>query len=140
MQEATEKLRKSTLTVSDVKLGSTVKSMVSLMERMTASLRFGLARLNDCMHVYNESYNYSVIISLLVSIHRSSSLSELTGHIESIQTEIVSVLEVTRRFAKECSIQSISDNIESGVSKMDTLSHQLCHVARVRLHYCQGES
>ncbi len=75
-----------------------------------------------------------------MSIYRSSSLSELTGHTESIQTEIVSLLEVTRRVTEECSIQSISDNIESSFSKMDALSHQLCHVARVRLHYCQGES
>ncbi len=75
-----------------------------------------------------------------MSIHRSSSLNELTGYTESIQTEIVSVLEMTRIVAEECSIQSISDNIEASLPKIDTLFHQLCHVARVRLHYCQGES
>ncbi len=71
---------------------------------------------------------------------RSSSLSELSSHTESLQTEIVSVLGVTRRVAEECSIQSISDSIEARVSKMNTLSHQLCHVTRVKLRYCQGES
>ncbi len=51
IQEATEELGRYALTVSDVKLGSIVKSLVSLIERLTAALRFGLAQLHDCMHV-----------------------------------------------------------------------------------------
>ncbi len=73
---------------------------------------------------------------------RSSSLNELTGHTESIQTEIMSILGVTRRIiTEECAIeiQSVSSNIEASLSEITTLSHQLCHVARVRLHYYQGE-
>ncbi len=73
-------------------------------------------------------------------MYRSSSLSELTGHTMSIQTEIESVLGVTRRVAEECKIQTISDNIRASLSKMSILSHQLCHVARVRLRHCEGES
>ncbi len=72
-------------------------------------------------------------------LYRSSSLGELTSHTESIQTDIVSVIEVTRRVANECTIKSISDNIEANLSKLKTSSHQLCQVARVRLRYCEGE-
>ncbi|XP_064385255.1 uncharacterized protein LOC135334125 isoform X2 [Halichondria panicea] len=107
LQEATDELRRSALAVSDTQLGSTVKSVVSLMERMTAALR-------------------------------SSSLSELTGHTDSIRTEIASVLVVTRRVVEECTVQSISENMGASLSKMETLSHQLCHVAKVKLRYCLG--
>ncbi len=85
-------------------------------------------------HLYNVS-------TLLTTHHlRSSSLSELTAHTESIQTEIVSVRGVTRKVAEECTIQSISDNIGASLSKMTSLSQQLCQVARVRLPSCQGEN
>ncbi|XP_064404111.1 uncharacterized protein LOC135349511 isoform X2 [Halichondria panicea] len=109
LQEATDELRRSALAVSDTQLGSTVKSVVSLMERMTAALR-------------------------------SSSLSELTGHTDSIRTEIASVLVVTRRVVEECTVQSISENMGASLSKMETLSHQLCQVAKVKLRYCLDQS
>ncbi|XP_064385250.1 uncharacterized protein LOC135334123 isoform X3 [Halichondria panicea] len=107
LQEATDELRRSALAVSDTQLGSTVKSVVSLMERMTAALR-------------------------------SSSLSELTAHTDSIRTEIASVLVVTRRVVEECTVQSISENMGASLSKIETLSHQLCHVAKVKIRYCLG--
>ncbi|XP_064389781.1 uncharacterized protein LOC135337743 [Halichondria panicea] len=109
LQEATDELRRSALAVSDTQLGSTVKSVVSLMERMTAALR-------------------------------SSSLSELTGHTDSIRTEIASVLVVTRRVVQECTVQSISENMRASLSKMETLSHQLCQVTKVKLRYCLDQS
>ncbi|XP_064384751.1 uncharacterized protein LOC135333672 isoform X2 [Halichondria panicea] len=109
LQEATDELRRSALAVSDTQLGSTVKSVVSLMERMTAALR-------------------------------ASSLSELTGHTDSIRTEIKAVLVVTRRVVEECTVQSISENMGASLSKMETLSHQLCMVAKVKLRNCLDRS
>ncbi|XP_064384761.1 uncharacterized protein LOC135333677 isoform X2 [Halichondria panicea] len=109
LQEATDELRRSALAVSDTQLGSTVKSVVSLMERMTAALR-------------------------------SSSLSKLTDHTDSIRTEITSVLVVTRRVVQECTVQSISENMGASLSKMETLSHQLCIVAKVKLRNCLDQS
>ncbi|XP_064389780.1 uncharacterized protein LOC135337741 isoform X5 [Halichondria panicea] len=109
LQEATDELRRSALAVNNTQLSSTVKSVVSLMERMTAALR-------------------------------SSSLSELTGHTDSIRTEIASVLVVTRRVVQECTVQSISENMRASLSKMETLSHQLCQVTKVKLRYCLDQS
>ncbi|XP_064385076.1 uncharacterized protein LOC135333972 [Halichondria panicea] len=109
LQEATDELRRSALAVSDTQLGSTVKSVVSLMERLTAALR-------------------------------SSSLSELTAHTDSIRTEIKAVLVVTRRVVQECTVQSISANMRASLSKMETLSHQLCHVTKVKIRYCLDQS
>ncbi|XP_064384971.1 uncharacterized protein LOC135333882 isoform X4 [Halichondria panicea] len=108
LQEATDELRRSALAVSDTQLGFTVKSVVSLMERMTAALR-------------------------------ASSLSEVTDHTDSIRTEIASVLVVTRRVVEECTVQSISENMGASLSKMETLSHQLCMVAKVKLRNCQED-
>ena len=71
---------------------------------------------------------------------RSSSLSELTAHTDSIRTEIKAVLVVTRRVVQECTVQSISENMGASLSKMETLSHQLCHVTKVKLRYCLGEN
>ncbi|XP_064389764.1 uncharacterized protein LOC135337740 isoform X2 [Halichondria panicea] len=109
LQETTDELRRSARAVSDTQLGSTVKSVVSLMERMTAALR-------------------------------ASSLSDLTGHTDSIRTEIKAVLVVTRRVVEECTVQSISENMGASLSKMETLSHQLCHVAKVKIRYCLDQS
>ncbi|XP_064385034.1 uncharacterized protein LOC135333939 isoform X4 [Halichondria panicea] len=109
LQEATDELRRSALAVSGTQLGSTVKSVVSLMERMIAALR-------------------------------SYSLSELTGHTDSIRTEIASVLVVTRRVVEECTVQSISENMGASLSKMNTLSHQLRRLVRVKLRYCLDQS
>ncbi len=71
---------------------------------------------------------------------RSSSLSELTVHTDSIRTEIASVLVVTRRVVEECTVQSISENIGANLSKMEALSHQLCLVAKVKLRHSLGEN
>ena len=71
---------------------------------------------------------------------RSSSLSELTAHTDSIRTEIKSVLVVTRRVVEECTVQSIRANMRASLSKMETLSHQLCMVAKVKLRNCLGKN
>ena len=99
-------------------LSSSVESVLSLVEKMTTALQWD-----------SSTSNVSILFTTVDHL-RSSSLSELTGHTESIQTEIVSVLEVTRTVVEECTIQSLSNNIKASLSKMSTLSHQLCHVAR----------
>ncbi len=71
---------------------------------------------------------------------RSSSLSELTGHTDSIRTEIKSVLVVTRRVVEECTVQSIRVNMRASLSKMETLSHQLYMVVKVKLRNCLGKN
>ena len=71
--------------------------------------------------------------------YRSSSLSDLATHTDSIEMEIKTVLEVSRRVAKECTRHAISKRIEISLSKMETLSHQLCQVTKVKLKHCQGE-
>ena len=80
---------------------------------------------------------HSVIYN--ISYLRSSSLSELAAHTDSILAEIASIVVVTRRVVDECSIQGISENIAAGLSKVETLSHQLCLVAKVKLKHCQSE-
>ena len=47
---------------------------------------------------------------------------------------------MTRRVVEECTVQSISENIGANLSKMETLSHLLCQVTKVKLRYCQGEN
>ncbi|XP_064384780.1 uncharacterized protein LOC135333688 [Halichondria panicea] len=108
LKEATEVLRRTVGEMTTSQLGSTVETVLSLMEKMTTALQ-------------------------------SSSLSELTAHTDSIRTEIKAVLVVTRRVVQECTVQSISENIEASLSKMETLSHQLCKVAKVKLRYCQED-
>ncbi len=71
---------------------------------------------------------------------RSSSLSELTGHTDSIRTEIKAVFVATRRVVQECTVQSISENMGASLSKMETLSHQLYIVAKVKLRNCLGKN
>ncbi|XP_064385275.1 uncharacterized protein LOC135334138 [Halichondria panicea] len=109
LKEATEVLRRTVGEMTTSQLGSTVDTVLSLMEKMTAALQ-------------------------------SSSLSELTAHTDSIRTEIKAVLVVTRRVVQECTVQSISENMGASLSKMEILSHQLCHVARVKLRYCLDQS
>ncbi|XP_064384748.1 uncharacterized protein LOC135333670 isoform X2 [Halichondria panicea] len=108
LKEATEVLRRTVGEMTTSQLGSTVESVLSLMEKMTTALQ-------------------------------SSSLSELTGHTDSIRTEIASVLVVTRRVVQECTVQSISENMGASLSKMETLSHQLCMVAKVKLRNCHED-
>ena len=75
-----------------------------------------------------------------ISHLRSSSLSELASHIDSIQTEIASVLQVARRVMEECKVRSISENIGASLSKIEALCHQLCLVAKFKFKHCQGEN
>ena len=85
------------------------------------------------------------IIHLCVSLtarclyYRSSSLSELAVHTDSLKTEVRSVLTITRKVAEECTRHTISESIEANLSKMEALSHQLCQVTMVKLRHCQGE-
>ncbi|XP_064384980.1 uncharacterized protein LOC135333886 isoform X2 [Halichondria panicea] len=109
LKEATEVLRRTVGEMTTSQLGSTVETVLSLMEKMTTALQ-------------------------------SSSLSELTGHTDSIRTEIGAVLVVTRRVVEECTVQSISENMGASLSKMKTLSHQLCQVTKVKLRYCLDQS
>ncbi len=110
-------------------LSTSVESVLSLVDKMTTALQWDISISN---------------VSTVLTTHnhhlRSSSLSELTAHTKSIHSDIASVIGVTRKVAEECTIRSISDNIKASLSKMTTLSHQLFHVARVRLRYCQGEN
>ncbi|XP_064385072.1 uncharacterized protein LOC135333968 isoform X2 [Halichondria panicea] len=109
LKEATEVLRRTVGEMTTSQLGSTVETVLSLMEKMTTALQ-------------------------------SSSLSELTAYTDSIRTEIKAVLVVTRRVVQECTVQSISENMGASLSKMETLSHQLCHVTKVKLRYCLDQS
>ncbi|XP_064388689.1 uncharacterized protein LOC135336766 isoform X2 [Halichondria panicea] len=109
LQEATEGLRITVSEMTTSQLGSTVESVISLMETMTTALQ-------------------------------SSSLRDLAAHTDSIRAEIASVVVVTRRVVDECSIRSISENIVAGLSKVETLSHQLYLVAKVKLKHCQNQS
>ncbi len=78
---------------------------------------------------------------LLISHLRSSSLSELAAHTDSIQTEIESVLVVTRRVVEDCTLQSIkSEKIGANLSKIDDLSRQFCMVVRAKRRHCQSEN
>ncbi|XP_064388722.1 uncharacterized protein LOC135336790 isoform X2 [Halichondria panicea] len=81
-----------------------------------------------------------LLVVKMTTALQSSSLSELAAHTDSILAEIASVVVVTRRAVNECSIQSISENIAASLSKMETLSHQLCLVAKVKLKHCQNQS
>ncbi len=115
--------------MTNSQLGSTVESVLSLVEKMTTLLQWDVllfwwshCRIYDISHL------------------RSSSLSELAAHTDAIRTEIASVLVVTKKVVEECAIQSINQNIEASLSKMESLSHQLCLVAKVKLKHCQGEN
>ena len=74
-------------------------------------------------------------------MYRSSSLSDLAAHTDSIKTQIKTVLKVSKKVAEECicTKRAISESIEGKLSKMDILSHQLCQVTKVKLKHCQGE-
>ena len=71
-------------------------------------------------------------------VARSSSLSELAVHTDSIKTHVETVLTVSRRVADECTRHAISESIGASLSKMELLSHQLCQIARIKLKHCQG--
>ncbi len=91
---------------------------------------------NDCfskVKLYPVSFEWDI-----PCFHRSSPLSELTAYTESIQTEIASVLRVTRKVAEECTIQSISDDIASSILDALALSHHLWFVSKIRFKYCEG--
>ena len=64
---------------------------------------------------------------------RSSSLSELTAHTDSIRTNVRSIRRLARKIVKEC-------NIGASLSKTETLSHQLGRLAEDKLGDCQGEN
>ena len=76
---------------------------------------------------------------MIVFQHRSSSLSDLAAHTDSIMTQIKTVLKVSKKVAKECTRKTIRKGIEDKLSKIEVLSHQLCQVTKVKLKYCQGE-
>ena len=76
---------------------------------------------------------------MVVFYCRSSSLSDLAAHSDSIKAQIKTVLEVSKKVAGECTRRAISKSIEDKLSKMEVLSHQLCQVTKVKLKHCQGE-
>ena len=82
-------------------------------------------------------FNLHVLFPILYS--SSSSLGVLGAHTEAIKVEVLSVIDVSRKVAKECSIRSIKADIEASLSKMEALSHQLCQVTKVKLKHCQGQ-
>ncbi len=106
-------------------LGSTVESVLSLIEKMTTALQWDV-------YYFNGQTEYAHL--------RSSSLSELRAHIDSIRTEIASVILLTRKIVVECTVQIIRKNMEASLSKMELLSHQLCQVTKVKVRHCQGEN
>ena len=69
---------------------------------------------------------------------RSSSLSDLAAHTDSIKTHTETVLTISRRVADESTRHTISESIGASLSKMELLSHQLCQVAKIKLKHCQG--
>ena len=69
----------------------------------------------------------------------SSSLGVLAAHTDLIKVEVQTVLSVSRKVAEDCSIQSIKDDVVSGLLKMEALSHQLCQVTKVKLKHCEGQ-
>ena len=76
---------------------------------------------------------------MVVFCCRSSSLSDLAAHTNSIKTQIKTMLKVSKKVAEECTRRAISLSIEDKLSKMEALSHQLCQVTKVKLKHCQGE-
>ncbi|XP_064385260.1 uncharacterized protein LOC135334127 isoform X2 [Halichondria panicea] len=100
INEATEVLRRTVGEMTTSQLGSTVETVLSLMEKMTIALQ-------------------------------SSSLSELTGHTDSIRTNVRSIRRLARKIVKEC-------NIGASLSKMETLSHKLGRLTEDKLGDCQG--
>ena len=73
-----------------------------------------------------------------VFLHRSSSLSDLAAHMDSIETQIKTVLKVSKKVAKECTISTIRKSIEDKISLMEVLLHQFCQVTKVKLKHCKG--
>ncbi|XP_064389794.1 uncharacterized protein LOC135337749 [Halichondria panicea] len=100
IDEATEVLRRTVGEMTTSQLGSTVETVLSLMEKMTTALQ-------------------------------SSSLSELTGHTDSIRTNVMSIRRLAGKIVKEC-------NIGASLSKMETLFRQLGQLAEDKLGDCQG--
>ena len=63
----------------------------------------------------------------------------MNEHIDSIETQIKTVLEVSKKVAEDCTRKAISKSIEDKLSKVKVLSHQLCRVTKVKLKFCRGE-
>ena len=72
-------------------------------------------------------------------MNRSSSLGDMATQTDSIKAQIKTVLEVSKKVAKQCTRRAISEEIKVKLSKIMVLSHQLCHVTKVKFKHCHGE-
>ena len=123
---AAEILKNSASKITISQLGETVEKIVAVATLLTSALKY-----------ISKGHINSLV--MVVFYCRSSSLSDLAAHTDSIETQIKTVLKVSKKVAKECTRRVISESIEDKLSKMEVLSHQLCHVTKVKLKHCQGE-
>ena len=63
----------------------------------------------------------------------------MAAHTDLIKSQIKTVLEVSKKVAKQSTRRAICEEIRVKLSKIMSLSHQLCQVTKVKFKHCGGE-
>ena len=93
----------------------------------------------DCITLVTMSDSYTNIHVIFPPSSSSPSLGVLVAHTDSIKVEVQSVIDVSKKVAEDCSILTIKADIEASLSMVESLSHQLCLVTKIKLKHCQGQ-